>query len=77
MRLLLIEDDATVADGIELMLKSEDIDVQTTELGQDGLDLGSVFLYDLILLDLIALKLACGPGPKVQIVTPRGLELLA
>ena len=25
---------------------------QTTELGQDGLDLGSVFLYDLILLDL-------------------------
>ena len=34
------------------MLRSEDIDVQTTELGQDGLDLGSVFLYDLILLDL-------------------------
>ncbi len=26
--------------------------MQTTELGQDGLDLGSVFLYDLILLDL-------------------------
>src|SRR5215216_3305026 len=52
MRLLLIEDDATVAESIELMLKSEDIDVQTTELGQDGLDLGSVFLYDLILLDL-------------------------
>ena len=34
------------------MLRSEDIDVQTTELGQDGLDLGSVFLCDLILLDL-------------------------
>src|SRR5215204_1357784 len=52
MRLLLIEDDPTVAESIELMLRSEDIDVQTTELGQDGLDLGSVFLYDLILLDL-------------------------
>jgi hypothetical protein len=26
--------------------------VQTTELGQDSLDLGSVFFYDLILLDL-------------------------
>jgi two-component system, cell cycle response regulator CtrA len=52
MRLLLIEDDPTVAKSIELMLKSEDIDVQTTELGQDGLDLGSVFFYDLILLDL-------------------------
>ena len=52
MRLLLIEDDPTVAESIELMLRSEDIDVQTTEMGQDGLDLGSVFLYDLILLDL-------------------------
>ena len=52
MRLLLIEDDPTVTKSIELMLKCEDIDVQTTELGQDGLDLGSVFLYDLILLDL-------------------------
>src|SRR5215207_4222486 len=52
MRLLLIEDEPTVAKSIELMLKREDIDVQTTELGQDGLDLGSVFFYDLILLDL-------------------------
>src|SRR3954451_4969386 len=52
MRLLLIEDDPTLTKSIELMLRSEDIDVQTTELGQDGLDLGSVFLYDLILLDL-------------------------
>ena len=39
MRLLLIEDDPTVTKGIELMLTSEDIEVQTTELGQDGLDL--------------------------------------
>ena len=36
MRLLLIEDDPTVAESIELMLRSEDIDVQTTEMGQDG-----------------------------------------
>ena len=52
MRLLLIEDDPSVTKSIELMLTSEDMEVQTTELGQDGLDLGSVFLYDLILLDL-------------------------
>src|SRR5215216_6226386 len=52
MRLLLIEDDPTVAESIALMLRSEDIQVQKAELGQDGLDLGSVFLYDLILLDL-------------------------
>jgi len=52
MRLLLIEDDPTAAESIELVLTSEDIDVETTELGQDGLDLGSVFFYDLIVLDL-------------------------
>jgi two-component system, cell cycle response regulator CtrA len=52
MRLLLIEDDPTVAESIELMLRSEGIRLQRTELGQDGLDLGSVFFYDLILLDL-------------------------
>ena len=52
MRLLLIEDDPAVAESIELMLKYEGIKVQKTELGQDGLDLGSVFFYDLILLDL-------------------------
>jgi two-component system, cell cycle response regulator CtrA len=52
MRLLLIEDDPTVAESIELMLRSEGIRLQRTELGQDGPDLGSVFFYDLILLDL-------------------------
>src|SRR3954466_13721243 len=52
MRLLLIEDDPAVTESIELVLRSEDIHVETTELGQDGLDLGSVFFYDIILLDL-------------------------
>ena len=52
MRLLVIEDDPTVAESIELMVRSEGMEAQTTDLGRDGLDLGSVFLYDLILLDL-------------------------
>src|SRR5215204_6119904 len=52
MRLLVIEDDPTVAESIELMVRSEGMEAQTTDLGQDGLDLGSVFLYDIILLDL-------------------------
>ena len=52
MRILVIEDDPTVAESIELMVRSEGMEAQATDLGQDGLDLGSVFLYDLILLDL-------------------------
>jgi two-component system, cell cycle response regulator CtrA len=52
MRLLLIEDDPTVAQSIEVILKSRDIELQMTELGREGIDLGSVFLYDLIILDL-------------------------
>src|SRR5918995_5977622 len=52
MRLLLIEDDPSVAGSIELMLKSEDFQVETTHLGEDGVNLGRVNEYGLILLDL-------------------------
>jgi len=52
MRVLLIEDDAVAAKGIELMLKPEGFHVYTTELGEEGVDLGKVYEYDLILLDL-------------------------
>src|SRR6202044_469463 len=52
MRILLIEDDSALAQSIELMLKSESINVYTTDLGEDGIDLGKVYDYDIILLDL-------------------------
>jgi two-component system, cell cycle response regulator CtrA len=52
MRVLLIEDDKTVARGIEAMLKSEGFNVYTTDLGEEGVDLGKIYDYDLILLDL-------------------------
>src|SRR6202163_3413006 len=52
MRVLLIEDDRTTAQGIELMLKSEGFNVYTTELGEEGIDLGKLYDYDLILLDM-------------------------
>ncbi|WP_267360103.1 MULTISPECIES: response regulator transcription factor [unclassified Methylobacterium] len=52
MRVLLIEDDATVAQSIELMLKSEDFNTFTTDLGEEGVDLGKLYDYDIILLDL-------------------------
>ena len=52
MRVLLVEDDSGTAQSIELMLKTEGINVYVTDLGEDGIDLGKLYDYDLILLDL-------------------------
>ncbi|WP_412058161.1 response regulator transcription factor CtrA [Bartonella sp. DGB2] len=52
MRILLIEDDRATAQSIELMLKSESFNVYTTDLGEEGVDLGKIYDYDIILLDL-------------------------
>jgi two-component system cell cycle response regulator CtrA len=52
MRVLLIEDDSATAQFIELMLKSESFNVYTTDLGGEGVDLGKLYDYDIILLDL-------------------------
>ena len=52
MRVLLIEDDSVTAQSIELMLKSESFNVYTTDLGEEGIDLGKIYDYDIILLDL-------------------------
>ncbi len=52
MRVLLIEDDTATAQSIELMLKSEGFNVYTTDLGEEGVDLGKLYDYDIILLDL-------------------------
>ena len=52
MRVLLIEDDSATAQSIELMLKSESFNAYTTYLGEEGVDLGKLYDYDIILLDL-------------------------
>ena len=52
MRVLLIEDDSGTAQSIELMLKSEGFNVYITDLGEEGIDLGKIYDYDIILLDL-------------------------
>jgi two-component system cell cycle response regulator CtrA len=52
MRVLIIEDDISTAQSIDLMLKSESFNVYTTDLGEEGIDLGKVYDYDIILLDL-------------------------
>jgi len=52
MRVLLIEDDSTTARSVSLILKSEGLNVYTTDLGEEGIDLSKVYDYDIILLDL-------------------------
>lgn len=52
MRVLLIEDDSTISRSIELMLSSEGFNIYCTDLGEEGLDLGKLYDYDIILLDL-------------------------
>jgi two-component system cell cycle response regulator CtrA len=53
MRILLVEDDSSTAKSIELMLKSESFVVDSTDLGEDGLEIGKLYDYDLIILDLM------------------------
>jgi two-component system cell cycle response regulator CtrA len=53
MRVLLVEDDSSTAKSIELMLKSEGYVVDSTDLGEDGLEIGKLYDYDIIILDLM------------------------
>ncbi len=52
MRVLLVEDEPTTAKAIELMLTAGGFNVYSTDLGEEGLDLGKLYDYDVILLDL-------------------------
>ena len=52
MRVLLIEDDPATAKSIELMLSGEGFNVYNTDLGEEGVDLGKLYDYDIIVLDL-------------------------
>ena len=53
MRVLLVEDDSAVSKSIELMLRSEGFVCDTTDLGEDGLEIGKIYDYDIIILDLM------------------------
>ncbi len=52
MRVLLIEDDSATAKSIEMMLKSEGYVCDCANLGEDGLEIGKLHDYDVIVLDL-------------------------
>ncbi len=53
MRILLVEDDTSTAKSVELVMKSEGFVVDTTDLGEDGLEIGKLYDYDIIILDLM------------------------
>lgn len=53
MRVLLIEDESTLARSIELLLRSEGFVCDSTDLGEDGLEIGKLYDYDIIILDLM------------------------
>jgi two-component system cell cycle response regulator CtrA len=53
MRVLLIEDDLTTQQSIQMMLESTGMVVDATELGEDGLEIGKLYDYDIILLDIM------------------------
>ncbi|EAP76201.1 DNA-binding response regulator CtrA [Roseovarius nubinhibens ISM] len=47
-----MEDDPTTSKSIEMMLSHANLNVYTTSLGEEGVDLARLYDYDLILLDL-------------------------
>ena len=53
MRVLLVEDDSATAQGIEMMLRSEGYVCDATDMGEDGLEIGKLYDYDIIVLDLM------------------------
>jgi len=53
MRILLVEDEAPTAKSIAMMLRSQGYVCDSTDLGEDGLEIGKLYDYDLIVLDLM------------------------
>jgi len=52
VRVLLIEDDSALAKSVELALRREGMQVDVTDLGEDGLEIGKLYDHDIIILDL-------------------------
>ncbi len=53
MRVLLVEDEPQAAKTIELALRGEGMVVDTTGLGEDGLEIAKLYDYDVVILDLV------------------------
>ncbi|KAA5607256.1 response regulator transcription factor [Roseospira marina] len=53
MRVLIIEDDPVTAEALAVILRREGWVSDKTDLGEDGLEIGKLYEYDIILLDLM------------------------
>lgn len=62
MRVLLVEDDSTISRSVTLMLKAENMVVDTADLGEDAIEIAKLYDYDIVLLDL---ALPDMPGSEV------------
>jgi two-component system cell cycle response regulator CtrA len=47
MRILLIEDDPSTAESIELILRKADLNTYVTDSGEEGIELAKLYDYDL------------------------------
>ena len=52
MRALVVEDDPVSAWLIETALQSDNIVYETTDLGEDGIELAKLYDFDIVILDL-------------------------
>src|SRR3546814_11501746 len=85
MRVLLVEDDTATAQGIEMMLRSEGYVCDTTDMGEDGLEIGKLYAYDIIIMDLMlpdmdgyeVLRRLTAARVKTTIMNLSGLSCLA
>src|SRR3974377_263193 len=53
MRVLLVEGDSAGAASLDMMCRAEVFICDTTDLGEDGLEIGKLYDYDIIILDLL------------------------
>lgn len=53
MRVLIVEDDPMTSKSLELALRAEGMVVDATSMGEDGLEIGKLYDYDIIVLDLL------------------------
>jgi two-component system cell cycle response regulator CtrA len=84
MKALLIEDDPATAQAVELMLRSDGHNVDHADLGKEGVDLATLYDFDVILLDInlpditgwVVLEKLRSTGVKAPVIIVSGLAAI-